>query len=330
MAFSGTLVGRYDETIPVENGGEKPGVRFLQQKKANFNIRQSIHMKQYLIFFLLFASVHSGLSQKTDKHLQKKLAEMVSGFRGTLGIYVHDLSANRVAALQADTVFPTASMVKLPILAGIMQKIENGELQYHQVLTYKDSLLYAGEDILGSFKTGEKIELSKVLMLMLTTSDNTASLWLQSLAGTGTTINHLMDSLGLRHTRVNSRTPGREPYRQQYGWGQTTPREMAGLMEMIVNKQVISEAASEKMLRLLSRNYWDEEAISQIPPDVFIASKNGAVDASRSEVLYVNGKKARYIFCITTKNNSDTSWKSTNEAWELTRKISRFLWEYYQ
>lgn len=329
MVFSGTLVGRYDKTIPVENGGEN-GARFLQQKKANFNIRQSIHMKQYLIFFLLFASVHSGFSQKTDKRLQKELAQLVAGFRGTLGIYVHDLSANRVAALQADTVFPTASMVKIPILTGIMQKIENGELQYHQVLTYKDSLLYAGEDILGSFKTGEKIELSKVMLLMLTTSDNTASLWLQSLAGTGTTINRLMDSLGFRDTRVNSRTPGREQDRLQYGWGQTTPREMAGLMEMIVNKQVISETASEKMLRLLSRNYWDEEAISQIPSDVFIASKNGAVDASRSEVLYVNGKKARYIFCIATKNNSDISWKSTNEAWELTRKISRFLWEYYQ
>lgn len=287
-------------------------------------------MKQYLIFFLLFVSVQTGFSQKTDKRLQKELTKLVSGFRGTLGIYVHDLSANRVAALQADTVFPTASMVKLPILAGIMQKIENGELQYHQLLTYKDSLLYAGEDILGSFKTGEKIELSKVMMLMLTTSDNTASLWLQSLAGTGSTINRLMDSLGFRDTRVNSRTPGREQNQLQYGWGQTTPREMAGLMEMIVNKQVISETASEKMLRLLSRNYWDEEAISQIPSDVFIASKNGAVDASRSEVLYVNGKKARYIFCIATKNNSDTSWKSTNEAWELTRKISRFLWEYYQ
>lgn len=309
-------------------GGNR--VYFLQQKKANFNIRQSIRMKQYLVFFLLFTSVQTGFSQKTDKHLQKKLAEMVGGFQGILGIYVHDLSANRVAALQADTVFPTASMVKLPILTGIMQKIDNGELQYHQVLTYKDSLLYAGEDILGSFKTGEKIELSKVLLLMLATSDNTASLWLQSLAGTGTVINRLMDSLGLRDTRVNSRTPGREPNRLQYGWGQTTPREMAGLMEMIVNKQVISAAASERMLRLLGRNYWDEQAISQIPSDVFIASKNGAVDASRSEVLYVNGKKARYIFCIATKNNSDTSWKSTNEAWELTRKISRFLWEYYQ
>lgn len=319
------MIKQYPLKRRAETGG-----RFLQQKKANFKNWQSIRMKQYLIFFLLFALVHTGFSQRTDKRLQKKLSELVAGFRGTLGIYVHDLSADRVAALQADTVFPTASMVKLPILAGIMQKIESGELQYHQVLTYKDSLLYAGEDILGSFKTGEKIELSKVLMLMLTTSDNTASLWLQSLAGTGATINRLMDSLGLRDTRVNSRTPGREPDRQQYGWGQTTPREMANLMEKIVNKQVVSEAASEKMLRLLSRNYWDEQAISQIPSDVFIASKNGAVDASRSEVLYVNGKKARYIFCVTTKNNSDTSWKNSNEAWELTRKISRFLWEYYQ
>ncbi len=75
---------------------------------------------------------------------------------------------------------------------GIMDKIQRGELQYHQELIYKDSLLYAGEDILGSFKSGEKIELSKVMMLMLTMSDNTASLWLQSLAGSGARINGIL------------------------------------------------------------------------------------------------------------------------------------------
>jgi len=194
---------------------------------------------------------------------------------------------------------------------------------------YKDSLLYAGVDILGSFKTNEKIELSELLMLMLTVSDNTASLWLQTLAGTGTCINELMDSLGLAVTRVNSRTPGRENNRAQYGWGQTTPREMALLMEKIVNKEVVSTSASEKMLRLLGRNYWDEEAISQIPTDVFIASKSGAVDASRNEVLFVNGKKCRYLFCICTKNNADKSWEANNEAWVLTKKISGLLWEYF-
>ena len=286
-------------------------------------------MKQALFLCCLLSLSIASIAQKTDKRLQQQIEELVGSFHGSVGVYVHDLRKNKVVAINADTIFPTASMVKLPILTGIMRKIESGELDYHQSLTYKDSLLYAGEDILGSFKTNEKIQLSKVMMLMLTTSDNTASLWLQSLAGTGTRINELMDSLGLKETRVNSRTPGREANRTQYGWGQTTPKEMATLIEKIVNKEVISTAASEKMLRLTGRNYWDEEAISEIPVDVFVASKNGAVDASRSEVLFVNGKKSRYIFCICTKNNTDKSWNAGNEAWMLTRKLSKLLWAYY-
>jgi beta-lactamase class A len=57
--------------------------------------------------------------------------------------------------------------------------------------------LYAGEDILGSFKDGEKIALSKVAMLMITTSDNTASLWCQAMA-TGTAINEWLAANGLK------------------------------------------------------------------------------------------------------------------------------------
>lgn len=269
-------------------------------------------------------------AQKTDKKLQQQISEMIQGFNGDIGIYVHDLRKNKTVAIHADSVFPTASMVKVPILVGIMDKIARAELDYHQTLTYKDSLLYAGVDILGSFKNDEKIELSKVMMLMLTTSDNTASLWLQRLAGTGTRINEIMDSLGFKNTRVNSRTPGREPNRTQYGWGQTTPKEMAQLFEGIVTKQILSDSASEKMLKLLGRNYWDEEGLSAIPAGVFVASKNGAVNASRSEVMYVNGGKARYIFCICTKNNKDQSWGKNNEAWVLTRKLSALLWKHYQ
>lgn len=281
------------------------------------------------IILLSICISYATYAQKTDKRLQKLVEDLVQGFQGDIGVYVHDLKKNRIAGIHADTVFPTASMVKVPILMGVMDKMEKGGLDYHQSLTYKDSLLYAGVDILGSFKHNETIDLSKVMMLMLTTSDNTASLWLQGLAGTGTRINALMDSLGFTITRVNSRTPGREENRKIYGWGQTSPREMATLMRMIVNKQVISDNASEKMLRLLGRNYWDEQALSQIPAGVFIASKNGAVDASRSEVVFVNGKTASYIFCICTKNNKDMSWAPGNEAWALTRKLSELLWKYY-
>ena len=285
-------------------------------------------MKQKILFLCLLIPVIT-IAQKTDKKLQQQIENLVKGFKGDIGIYVHDLKHNKIVAINADTIFPTASIVKISILAGIMDKLQKGDLQYHQQLIYKDSLLYAGEDILGSYKDNEKIELSKVMMLMLTTSDNTASLWLQSLAGGGIRINEIMDSLGFASTRVNSRTPGREENRNTYGWGQTTPHEMETLMERIVNSTILSVGASEKMLRLLGRQYWDEEAISQVPPGIFIADKNGAVDASRSEVMYVNSKKNPYILSVFTKNNQDVTWDHTNEAWILTRKLSALLWKYF-
>ena len=287
-------------------------------------------MRKALFFFAALLTLLQAAAQKKDKKLQRQVEEAIQGFGGDIGVYIKNLENGKTVAINADTVFPTASMVKIPILVGVMDKLNRGELDYHQTLTYKDSLLYEGVDILGSFKNDEKIELSKVMMLMLTMSDNTASLWLQSLAGTGTRINEILDSLGIRVTRVNSRTPRREAARSVYGWGQASPREMALLMEKIVNGEIISPERSNQLLRLLGRNYWDENAISQIPSDVFVASKNGAVDESRSEVLFVNGRGARYLFCLCTKNNKDQSWTASNEAWVLTRKLSKLVWEHFQ
>ena len=286
-------------------------------------------MKKLLAFIFVVALVPAQ-AQKVNKKLQQSLETLTTGFKGDVGIYVKDLHMGKIARINADSIFPTASMVKVPILIGIMDKLNKGELKYHQELTYKDSLFYAGSDLLASLKHNEKVELSKVIMLMLTTSDNTASLWLQSLAGTGTRINQILDSIGYTATRVNSRTPGREAGRDKFGWGQTSPKEIATMFEALANRNLLDTASSEKMLRLLGRNYWDEEALSQIPPDIFVASKNGAVNASRSEVMYVSGKNARYVFCICTKNNKDTSWESNNEGWELARKVSKLLWDKLQ
>ena len=286
-------------------------------------------MRRLLLLFFLFPAI-AGHSQSTDKKLQHLLDTATAGFRGDIGIYVKNLRTGKTAVYNADTIFPTASIVKVPILVGIVSRINRGELAYDSSLTYKDSLLYEGSDILGSFKQNEKIALKKVIMLMLTTSDNTASLWLQSLAGTGTRINELMDSIGLKFTRVNSRTPGREGNRSQYGWGQTTPREMGALFEKIYRYELFSSAACERMLRCLGRNYWDEEeAISVLPPTIEVFSKNGCVNASRSEAMIVNLHRNPYIFCIFTKNNKDISWGYDNEAWAMARKLSRLVYNYY-
>lgn len=265
-----------------------------------------------------------------DAGLQTKLEHLVEGFRGDVGIYAGHLPSGRTAALRADSLFPTASMIKVPILLRTFDLLEQGTLAYDQKLVYRDSLLYPGEDILGSFKDGEAITLSKVVLLMITTSDNTASLWLQHLAGTGTAINAWLAENGFDATRVNSRTEGRRADWERYGWGQTTPREMANLLVMIRQGRAVSPAASQEMYRVLTRIYWNDEALSQLPPTVQAASKQGAVNASRSEVVLVNAPHGDYVFCVITNNQEDQSWGADNEGFVLLRAVSRLLWQHFE
>jgi beta-lactamase class A len=270
----------------------------------------------------------SGYGQKQS--LQDILENEVMDFKGDVGIYVYNLKTHEEVAINADTIFPTASIVKVPILVGVMDKIEKGELEYHQKMVYRDSIKYGGSGLMQFFQDSVETELSVLMSLMITYSDNTTSLWCQALAGGGERINEIMEGLGLEHTRINSRTPGREEIWKVYGWGQTTPREMAQLLVKIRKGEVISPNASERMYRLMSNVFIDEYSLSAIPPHIQTASKQGMVNASRSELVMVNAPKGDYVFYIATKNNEDQRWEEDNAAYELQRKVSRILWEWFE
>lgn len=271
-----------------------------------------------------------SLGQKEDRALRQKLQPLVSAFEGDVGIYVEHLKNRKTVAINADTIFPTASMIKVPITIGMFNRIERGEISYDTMLTYRDSLLYEGDDVLGSFRDGEKIELPKVMMLMITTSDNTASLWCQSLAGSGTGINRWLEGNRFRNTRVNSRTEGRAGDWKKYGWGQTTPREMSDLLVRIRKGKVISTRASERIYRNLVRTHYDHNALSQIPPYVQAASKSGWVSRSRSEAVLVNAPHGDYVFCVITKNQKDETFEYDNAGSVLLREVSRILWNHFE
>jgi beta-lactamase class A len=138
-----------------------------------------------------------------------------------------------------------------------------------------------------------------------------------------------MDSLGFIHTRVNSRTPGRESEPAAIWMGSNDTAGDGNSMEKMYRHQLVSDSLSERMLKLTSRNYWDLEGLSSIPAGVFVSSKNGAVDDSRSEVMLVYAGKNPYVLCVCTKNIQDTSWEQTNEAWVMTKKVSLFVWKYF-
>nr|WP_091691901.1 serine hydrolase [Algoriphagus locisalis] len=288
-------------------------------------------MKIKLLLSLAF-SLLLGTSEnfaQTIPDLTSEINDLLKTFNGDVGIYVEHLPSGNKVEINADTIFPTASIVKIAILLGVFDKIEKGELHYREPLVYRDSIKYGGSGIMQYFQDSTQTDLSTLLALMLSYSDNTTSLWNQALAGGGADINVLMEKLGYQNTRVNSRTAGRESIWEKYGWGQTTPREMADILIRLNNRELFSPAASEQMYRLLSNTFYNDYAISGIPPGVNVASKQGMVNASRSEVFLVNSPQGDYVCAIFTKNNEDKSWEYDNEAWVMTRKLSNLVWNHF-
>jgi len=194
-------------------------------------------------------------------------------------------------------------MIKVPVLIKVFHKLKQKNLNYRDDLVwYADSVNYPyNADILASFTDGKSIQLSKLVSLMITYSDNHASPWCQKLAGGGIDINAWLSDNGFKYTRVSSRTPGRKKYWEKYRWGQTTPKEMAIFLELIRSGNCVSLAASEEMYRILTNIYWYGEALS-----------------------------GDYVLCIITNNQEDTTWDYDKEGFVLIRDISRIVWSYLE
>ena len=79
----------------------------------------------------------------------------------------------------------------------------------------------------------------------------------------------------------------------------------------------------------MCRTYWDSEAVSSLPPGVQAATKQGALNDSRSEVVLVNGPLGEYVFCVITDSQADRSWGADNAGFVLAREVSAVLWTHW-
>jgi len=280
-----------------------------------------------MLCWLVAIELHA---QQKDQKLEKILVNVVKEFRGDVGIYVHHFKKNKIVSIHADSIFPTASLVKLPLLVGIFQKVDQGQLALQTTYQYRTERTYGGSGLMQFFKDSVDLDLSTMVSLMLSYSDNVASIWCQELAGGGLAINPLMEKLGLMNTKVNSRTAGRETAWQQYGWGETTARDMVTLISLIRQGKIFNKRLSEKMYRYLKNQYYNGRSLAQFPADIATASKTGSIDKARGEVVFVHAPSGDFAFAILTKNNEDIRWTSDNEAEVLTRKIAALLWNYFE
>ena len=265
--------------------------------------------------------------------LKSAMDAVADRFHGTLGYALHHRTRGERIDRRGDEPFPTASTIKTAILCEAMHQVETGVLRWDDNIPVQPG---PGRREEGGpaffFKDDAALRLPEWLDLMITLSDNTATINLRDRLGMAN-INRWLSDHGFHQTKIlngpDKVSLGLLPLQQQFGLGMTTPLEMARLLELIRDGGAGSPASCDRMLRLLTHQFWDDDAASQIPPWVQIAHKTGAVDASRSEAALVFSPSGEYALTVYTKQQADQRWVRDNEGDVAIRTLSRLVWRHY-
>ncbi len=244
-----------------------------------------------MLLRILLALTCVGFGQNLPVELlEAKLRDRLKGIDrksdGAFGVAVVDLISGRTITLNADTQFPTASVIKVPILVEIFRLARAGEVNLQESVTIQPSETVGGSGLIQeSLKKGPvTLTVLDMLTAMIEHSDNTATNRAIAMAKMDR-VNRRTQELGLQVTRLrrimldgDAASKGMENI--------STPMEMVRLMEMIYRGKACTHPDDcKEMLRILK--LVPGKIRSAVPLSVDVASKTGELFGVHCEVALV-------------------------------------------
>jgi beta-lactamase class A len=239
---------------------------------------------------------------------------------GHVGLYVRNLTTGAEASINADRVFPAASLYKVPIMVEAVRQIRLGRISADQTFQVQRAHWVPGSGILQG-RIGDHIEVRELLRLLIAESDNIAAMMLIDITGLNN-VNQTMRGLGLESTRIlDWRAPGANNGLGPYA---TSPADMAVLMDTIATGRLVDEKTSDEALKLLSLKQASDLIGEGLPWDVKVAHKWGEIPGARHEAGVVLTPKYKYVIVVMTEN-VDPRGSPT-----YIRDLSKAVYDYFE
>ena len=243
--------------------------------------------------------------------LQGYVTRELNGLQARSSIYAKHLASGKTVELRADVPMNTLSVIKIPVMILAFRDAEAGKLKLGERYTIRPEDLRRGSGLLQTFDVGLSPTYRDLIEQMIITSDNTATDIMIRTVGLAR-VNAMLAELGFRETRLN-RTAGdlfrevwiradakhasmtdREVYDRGFPsdaessrrsftlegdstrWlGRTTAREMATMLEGILNAKYASKLSSEVMVGMLRRQFYASRLPQRIQFRASVAHKTG-------------------------------------------------------
>jgi len=258
--------------------------------------------------------------RKINRALEKNITSEAREFSGKYSVYVKGLGELKFFYFyNINEKFPAASLIKVPVMAAVFNKISKGKLNLDSEFVLGKKDITPGSGVLRYHKTPFKITLGELIEFMITKSDNTAANKIIDILGFEY-MNDFFADIGLRDTYIRrkmmdftSRAKGVENY--------TSSKDMAYILEKIYKKELINGYYSRMMLSLLKRQKFNDRIPKYLPKGTVVAHKTGLEKNVVSDVGVVFSNSCDYILCVITSD-----FKSYKQAKYFIAKLSKVIY----
>lgn len=266
----------------------------------------------------------------------ERFGTLSDSFSGNVGFVLSDPSGTPLFSVRQDSVFSSASVIKIYILGALFEAVLEGRKSLEDTIVVHNSEKVAGTGLLKELTSPVFLSVYDLAVLMIIVSDNVATnLLIDYLEGCGT-VNRFIVRCGLEKTVLNRKT---SPVPQASALGTTTPAETAGFLKKILRREILDEVCCEMFIDILRKQQLKSGFLRNLPLDLEYpensgmpfrfdsASKTGSIAGVRNDVGFLFFGDAGYLFSAFTDQCEDTRFVCGNEAEILLGKLGELSYE---
>jgi beta-lactamase class A len=240
------------------------------------------------------------------------LADLYARIPGVTGLIVRTMDgAPPLAHVRAAERFPSASVIKLAIMATVFRAYDARTAAPSQLVRTRASDLIGGSDVLAGSPPGKAWRIDELVNAMIHVSDNSASNTLISAFGMET-INATMRQAGMVRSRLARHFADVVPA-WRVSENVVTPADVATLLYEIERgaregiPTIATPQSCRAMIDVMLGNDDGSKIVRGLPPGTPCAHKTGEVDGVRNDAAIVNPfGDTPYILVVLTKELDDT------------------------
>jgi len=268
--------------------------------------------------------------------IEQEITRLVAGFTGEVAFYALNLTTGAKIGYRPDRIMPTASTIKLLILAEFFRQVDAGLVDPDDVLTLADDDQRGGSGILKDLSPTVSLSARDHATLMTALSDNISTAVLVRRLGREQIMASARD-WGMADTTATFMGTERQ-------YGASTPRDLVRLLALI-DADAIGSPATSAAIRdiLVTQQYHDQLArylpyspYNRIGPahrgDLIVRSKSGFSNGEAGGIRVDAGLielrgGPRYAICTMTEGSDDRLFGPEHDGAILNGELSRLVFD---